>query len=258
MRVMSKVHSADERGFGRSAESYSLGRPGYPPAVLDWLRDDLGLKSGKIALELGAGTGKFTRMLVRTNAEVVAVEPVDAMLALLVRDLPDVRALRATAQRIPLANASVDAVICAQAFHWFASPEALAEIRRVLVPGGVLGLLWNVRDQSTGWVAELTRILQPYEGDAPRYDHGEWRQPFPAPGFGELRERTIAHAHIGPAEQVIVERVASTSFIASMDSASRSRVLERVRDLVARTPELAGRGDVSHPYVAHMYWTSAC
>jgi SAM-dependent methyltransferase len=257
MLQMGEVHVSADEGFGRSAESYSRGRPEYPAAALDWLRSDLGLMPCQRVLELGAGTGKFTRTLVQAGVEVVAIDPVAELLAVLRRELPAVAAVRATAQRIPVPSASADAVICAQSFHWFASPEALADIRRVLVPGGVLGLIWNVRDQSVGWVAELTRIMEPYEGDAPRYDHGEWRRIFPAPGFGTLRERVIPHAHIGPPEQVIVERVASTSFIAALKESTRSRVLEQVRTLISRTPELAGRPEVDYPYITRAYWTRA-
>jgi SAM-dependent methyltransferase len=188
---------------------------------------------------------------------VIAVDPVGEMLKVLRRDLPAVPAVQATAQKLPLPDATADAAICAQSFHWFASADALAEIRRVLVPGGMLGLIWNVRDQSVGWVAELTRIMEPHEGDAPRYDHGEWRRVFPAPGFGELRERTIAHAHIGPPEQVIVDRVASVSFIAALDVATRARVLDEVRTLIDSTPALAGQREVSFPYLTRAYWCHA-
>lgn len=251
---MSGVHPAAARGFGQGADTYVRGRPGFPPAALDWLRDDLGLHAGKMAVELGAGTGKFTKLLVETAATIVAIEPVAAMRERLVRDLPGVTALDGLAQRIPLPDASADAVVCAQAFHWFATAESLAEIHRVLKPGGPLGLIWNVRDQSTGWVAELTRIMTPYEGDAPRYDHGEWRQVFPATGFGPLSERSFPHRHVGSPEQVIVERVASVSFIAALEENSRSAVLDEVRALIAATPELTGRASVAMPYVTRAYW----
>ncbi len=254
---MNDVHLSANEGFGRGAESYSRGRPDYPGATLDWLRFDLGLMPGMTVIEVGAGTGKFTRTLVRTGAKVIATDPVGEMLKVLRRELPAVPAVQATAQKLPLPDATADAVICAQSFHWFASPGALAEIRRVLVPGGTLGLVWNVRDQSVGWVGELTRIMEPYEGDAPRYDRGEWRRVFPAPGFGELRERAIPHAHIGPPEQVIVDRVASVSFISALEDATRARVLDDVRALIDSTPALAAHREVSFPYVTHVYWCHA-
>lgn len=251
---MSEVHPAAVRGFGQGAEAYVRGRPDFPAAALDWLRNDLGLRTGTTAVELGSGTVKFTKRLMETAASVVAVEPVAAMLGRLARDLPGVTAVHGRAQRIPLADASADAVVCAQAFHWFATAEALAEIHRVLKPGAPLGLIWNVRDPSVDWVAELTRILAPYEGDAPRYDHGEWRRVFPAAGFGALQERSFRHAHSGPPEVVIVDRVASVSFIAALDGPARDAVLDEVRALVATTPELAGRATVTMPYITRAYW----
>ncbi len=192
-------------------------------------------------------------MLVRTGAEVVAVEPVAAMLARLTTDLPGVRTLRASAPQLPLADACTDAVVCAQSFHWFATAAALAEIQRVLKPGGVLGLIWNVRDRTVPWVDALSRLIDRHEGDAPRYDNGEWRIVFPAPGFGALREKSVPHAHVGSAGQVIVERTASVSFVAAMPEAERDALLDEVRALVAVTPELASE-TVSMPYVTKMYW----
>jgi len=257
MPGMSDVHPAAAEGYSRGADTYVRGRPDFPPAALTWLREDLGLHAGRTAVDLGAGTGKFTRLLIETGAAVIAVEPIAAMRERLTRDVPGVTALQGKAQSMPMPDASADAVICAQAFHWFACAESLAEIRRVLRPGGVLGLIWNVRDQSVSWVAELTRIMAPYEGDAPRYDRGEWRRVFPAPGFGELHERSFVHTHIGPPEQVIVERVASVSFIAALPDEARAQVLREVRALIAATPELAEKSEVRLPYLTRAYWTFA-
>lgn len=158
---MSSVHSAAQQGFSAEAQRYAQGRPEYPEALSDWLRDALGLRPQTVAVDLGAGTGKFTRLLARTGARVVAVEPVDAMRAQLAEALPQVQALAGSAQSIPLANGFADALVCAQAFHWFATVEALEEMRRVLTAEGRLGLVWNVRDESLDWVAEITRIITP-------------------------------------------------------------------------------------------------
>jgi len=251
------LHPAAAEGFGQGARIYARGRPSFPPQALDWLKHDLQLGPGKILLELGAGTGKFTKVLAQTGADVLAVEPVAAMLEQLAAEQPQVRTLRATAQSLPISAGSMDAVICAQAFHWFATREALAEMRRVLKPGGFLGLIWNVRDESVDWVRRLTAIMAPHEGDAPRYYRGEWREVFPAPGFGELQERSFPHTHVGSPEQVIVERVASVSFIAALDVATRGRVLDEVRVLIASTPELKGRASVEMPYFTQAYWCRA-
>jgi SAM-dependent methyltransferase len=251
------VHPTATEGYSRAAEIYSRGRPDFPPQALAWLRTDLGMRAGMTAVEIGAGTGKFTRQLAATGALVVALDPVSEMLSRLAVDLPDVVALRGQADSLPLASGVCDAVLCAQSFHWFATRAALAQMRRVLRPGGVLGLIWNVRDPTVDWVTRLTQIMAPFEGDAPRYDHGEWRSVFPARGFGTLHESSFAHAHAGAPEQVIADRVASVSFIAALDAPARVRVLDQVRALIAATPALAGRDSVEFPYVTRVYWCRA-
>jgi len=251
---MDDVHRAAAEGYARGAQTYASGRPGFPPASLVWLQQDLRLGPGKVAVELGAGTGKFTRVIASTGAAVVAVEPVAEMLHRLASDLPGVSPLRASAQELPLAAQSADAVVCAQSFHWFANTAALAEIQRVLKPGGVLGLIWNVRDRSVPWVDALARLVDAHEGDAPRYDNDEWRHLFPADGFTPLEERSVPHAHVGSAEQVIVERTASVSFIAALHEDQRRKVIEEVRALIRTTPQLAGTSDVRMPYETKMYW----
>ena len=242
------VHAAAAAGFAAGAATYAAGRPEYPAEVEGWLSEDLRLGPGRAALDLGAGTGKFLSRLRSVGARLYAVEPVPAMLQRLIADNPDVAAKAGTAERIPFADASMDAIVCAQSFHWFANAAALAEMRRVLKIGGALGLIWNVRDESVDWVAALTRIMTPYEGDAPRFGGGRWREVFPAEGFSPLIERRFAHAHFGPPERVIVDRILSTSFIAALGAVEQGRIAARVREFVAATPALAGRAEVAFPY----------
>jgi SAM-dependent methyltransferase len=127
------------RSFDRAAVEYEAARPGYPGALLDLLP----VENEATVLDLGAGTGKLTRVLVRRYREVVAVEPLDGMRAILEEVVPQARSVAGSAEAIPLADASADAVFAAQAFHWFANDTAVAEIGRVLRPGGVLCLVWN-------------------------------------------------------------------------------------------------------------------
>jgi SAM-dependent methyltransferase len=250
---MPDIHHSAAEGYAMTAATYVKGRPDYPPQVDDWLRSDLALGEGKIALDLGAGTGKFLHHLRSTNATVVAVEPVPAMLAQLVELNPGIEAKQGSAERIPRADASVDAVLCAQSFHWFANTNALTEIRRVLKMGGALGLIWNVRDESVAWVAALRAIFDAHEGNAPRYHTQAWRKVFPAAGFGPLREKCFQHGHTGSPEHVIIDRVLSTSFIAALPATERNRVAAQVRHLISSTPALAGKSEVIMPYVTAAY-----
>ncbi|MBN9584031.1 MAG: SAM-dependent methyltransferase [Afipia sp. 62-7] len=248
------IHHAASAGFAAKADDYVRGRPDYPDAIADWLRDRLGLRSGTTAVDLGAGTGKFTRYLLQTGAHVIAVEPVKEMRAKIIADLPEADACEGTAASIPLPDGSVDAVTCAQSFHWFATQDALAEIHRVLKPHGRLGLVWNIRDESVDWIAALTQIITPYEGDAPRFNKGTWRNVFPFPGFTDLREDRFPHAHTGSPEDVIVNRIRSTSFIAALPPDEEAKVVGQLRALIAATPALAGRDVISVPYATATYW----
>jgi len=247
------IHHAAADGYAKGADTYVRGRPDYPPEIAAWLRDTLGLQAGATVLDLGAGTGKFTPRLLATGASVIAVEPVAAMLDKLAAAQPEVRPLVGTAEAIPLPDASVDVVVCAQAFHWFATAEALSEIHRVLKPRGRLGLVWNMRDARVPWVAQMDRIVNEFEGDAPRYYTGAWRKAFPHPGFGPIDERHYANGHTGSPEDVILNRVRSTSFISALPPEKKALVDERLRALIAAEPELRDRAVVTVPYDTAAY-----
>lgn len=146
------------RAFGTVADAYDRGRPGYPREAAAWLTD-LGAGDPVTVLEVGAGTGKLTEQLVALGHDVLATDPDPEMLAVLGRRLPDVRTAVAPAEDLPLPDASVDVVVCAQAFHWLDPEVALPEIARVLRPGGHLALVWNERDERIPWVRRLGRLL---------------------------------------------------------------------------------------------------
>ena len=249
------IHHAAAEGYVSAADSYVRGRPDYPPGIEHWLRHDIGAERGKTIVDLGAGTGKFTPRLLATGASVIAVEPVPQMLSKLATALPQVNALEGTAESIPLPDASVDAVICAQAFHWFARKAALAEIHRVLKPGGKLGLVWNMRDGSVDWIARLDQIVNRVEGDTPRYYSGAWRQAFPFDGFGPLQEQHFSHGHTGAPEDVIINRVRSTSFVAALPAAERAAIDAQLQALIAGEPELNGKQTVTVPYATAAFYT---
>ncbi len=245
---MTEIHQTASAGFGAQADAYVRGRPDYPQEVTTWLERKLDLGPGKTALDLGAGTGKFTRRLLETGATVIAVEPIAAMRAQLNAVLPQIEVREGSAEALPLADATVDAIVCAQAFHWFATPAALKEMHRVLKPGGALGLIWNIRDESVDWVARLTQVMSRYEGDTPRYQSQQWREPFASSLFSPLEETIFPYVHVGPAEQVIVDRVRSVSFIAALPPDEHQRVVDELRQIIVQTPALAGQPTVTFPY----------
>jgi SAM-dependent methyltransferase len=173
------------------------------------------------------------------------------------RALPGVPAHAGTAEAIPLGADAVDAVTVGQGFHWFRGDEALAEIHRVLRPGGSLGLVWNVRDTSVPWVARLTEIMEPHRGDAPAYRGGAWREAFGRTTlFGPLGHAEIRHVHRLPPEGVVA-RVASVSFVAALPAPELEGVLAQVRQLLATDPATRGRGEIELPYTTDVFWTAA-
>jgi ubiquinone/menaquinone biosynthesis C-methylase UbiE len=241
------VHRAAQ-AFGDAAEVYDRVRPGYPPAAIEWLTRVLGLRPGRTVVDLAAGTGKLTVALVPTGARVVAVEPSEGMLAVLRRVAPDAEALAGTAEQIPLTAGSADAVVVAQAFHWFDHDAALAEIHRVLRPGGGLALVWNRRDLSDPAHAVLEETLSRWKGDTPRHRVGKWKAALDRTELFEVLDaREVPNDHELPPGG-LEERAASTSFIAALPEQTRHDALAEVREFEARAP-----GPIVLPHVTELF-----
>lgn len=237
------------RGFQAGAASYEAARPGYPDEAVAVLRDEVRVAPGAAVLDLAAGTGKLTRRLVELGAEVTAVEPVTAMRQQLERVLPGVSALDGTAEEIPAEDASFDAVVVAQAFHWFDAAAALAEIARVLRPQGRLAILWNERDEATPWVAEMSRLIRWHERTVSRYQHVDWADVVSGAGrFTALQETSFGWGQPMTSD-LLAERVRSISYIATMPTPERERLAAEVVALVSRLPE-----PFPLPYTCRVQW----
>jgi SAM-dependent methyltransferase len=229
--------------FGSAAGAYQRGRPSYPAEAIDWLVP----AGARRVLDLGAGTGKLTRLLADRGLEVIAVEPSGGMRAELARVLPDVSLLAGTAEAIPLADGSVDAVLVAQAWHWVDPVRAVPEVARVLAPAGRLGLVWNVRDEREDWVAQLGRLIHP-RGD----EDGGIRNPTVGPPFGPLEGHQVEWRHRLRSE-ALLDLVASRSYVITLSKANRLALLADVENLIDTHPALAGADDVVIPYVTHCF-----
>jgi len=225
------------RGFQAGATAYELARPGYPDEAVEVLVRELGITAGTQVCDLAAGTGKLTRRLVGLGASVVAVEPVEGMRSQLRAAVPGIEVADGTAESIPLPDASVDVVTVAQAFHWFDAPAALAEIARVLKPAGGLALLWNERDETTAWVAEMSRLIRWHERTVSRYQHVDWAEIVAeSQQFRPLEERSVRWDQ-SMTRAVLADRVRSISYVAVMPPTERERLAAEVTAMVGRLPE---------------------
>ncbi len=224
--------------FGQAADVYERSRPTYPPEAAAWLVP----ASARTAVDLGAGTGKFTRSLVELGLDVIAVEPDPVMLGTLAGALPGVGAVEGSAERMPLPDASADVVTVAQAWHWVDPPRALPEIARVLRPGGTLGLVWNLRDIRVDWVRRLGEVMGGSEAE--EFTKGDIVIGEP---FGETEYFEVDWSMPTSAD-ALVGLVASRSYIIAGTEEQRQQVFAGVRELVATDPALAGRDSFELPY----------
>jgi SAM-dependent methyltransferase len=227
--------------FAAVAEAYDRARPSYPTDAAAWL---VGHQKSMV-VELGAGTGKLTELLVAAGHDVVATDPLPEMLGHLRARVPGARTAVATAEQIPVASCSADVVVCAQAFHWFDHAVALPEIARVLRPGGVLALVWNSRDEGSPWVRKLGAII----GSADNRD--DLTDPLAQSvhfGFVESQEFRFWQAL---RRDDLFDLVRSRSYVALLDPAEREQLLARVGALY----DDYGRGPdgMQLPYITRCY-----
>lgn len=220
--------------FGQVASLYDSNRPTYPTEAAEWaLGPAVGAGRGTV-VDLGAGTGLLTRVLVPLAGEVIAVEPDPNMRTQLLASVPGVAALAGSAESMPLDDASVDSVVCGQAYHWFDKARAHPEIARVLRPGGSFGAVWNLRDGRVPWVQALGMAI----GDAP---DGHHRDPLRrldiafGPVFDAVEQAAFGHEVTMDADR-LVALVTSRSMYIVADRETRARIEADVRALAATLP----------------------
>jgi SAM-dependent methyltransferase len=219
--------------FAAVADEYERGRPDYPPAVVGALAAELGLAPGAAVLDLAAGTGKLTRALLAGGLDVLAVEPQAALRDVLAQRIGIERVRDGLAEAIPLADASVDAVTVSDAFHWFDHEPALAEIARVLRPGGGLCAVWTIPDWgAASWAHDVGTLMAASRPEHPAFDAPPWQDAARASGrWSEPREVRVTVSNPAQSSR-IVDLIASMSWIAAMTEADRREHLFRVRELI--------------------------
>ena len=245
------VHRSAEEGYAHVGATYEKGRPEYPSDAIAFLLQRMGVVGGGTVVDLAAGTGKSTRALLAAGLMPIAVEPVAHMRETLQAQTPGVDVRDGTAEALPFDDHSVDAVVCAQAFHWFDAAAALGEIGRVVRPMGALGLLWNGQDRTIDWVAAIWKEVDAARDDTPSAWSYKWREAFvDGSGFTPLTTATFRHDH--PTDRDgLVARVTSISFVARGPEKARQRLERHVRAVCddAGLPER-----FVLPYNCYLHW----
>jgi SAM-dependent methyltransferase len=222
-----RIHPSAAVGFASAAAIYERARPSYPQDAIDWLVAQTALGRGRTVVDLGAGTGKLTRLLLSTGARVVAVEPIAEMRA----HIKGAEVLDGTAEAIPLPDASADVVTVAQALHWFDQERALPEIHRVLREDGSLVLVWNMRDLDDPVQRGVEELLGPMRKEVPGQILGAWREPLAQSAlFGPATVGEFRYEQQFTTDD-LCDRVASTSFVAALPPVDREELLVRIRAL---------------------------
>eukprot|EP00026_Physarum_polycephalum_P013317 Phypoly_transcript_13704.p1 GENE.Phypoly_transcript_13704~~Phypoly_transcript_13704.p1 ORF type:complete len:257 (+),score=40.97 Phypoly_transcript_13704:67-837(+) len=252
------VLEAAAKGFSAGADAYAANRPSYPSEALQFISGNVITGDNKVIVDVGAGTGIFTRLLSSTfpNNKIIAVEPVENMRAK-IGTFPNVEIKEGTAEKIPLADNSVDAVVAAQAFHWFCTAEALAEIRRVLKPGGVLCLVWNMMDHSVDWIKKFDDVADHlWTSDANRYRSGKWRDVFNETDLYEpLQHKIFRNAQEGNLD-TLIGRILSRSVVAKSPPEIQKKISEDVTQLLTTHPDTKGKSIYHLVYNTDIYFTS--
>ncbi|MBS1907480.1 MAG: class I SAM-dependent methyltransferase [Actinobacteria bacterium] len=235
--------------FGSETGSYEKGRPEYRPDAVAWLLEPLAV-GDRAVVDIGAGTGKLTRaVLALGGTSVTAVDPDPQMLDALREKTPGVEAVTGTAEALPLPDASADAATLGQAWHWVDPVAASAEIGRIVRPGGVLGLIWNVRDDRTEWVRRLTAIMggsaaeEMIAADAVRV----------AAPFGQLDERRWEWTR--EMTRAELHAMASSRSLIIMSSSEEKARIARAMDALFDELGLVDGGSLAMPYVTAAYRT---
>ena len=229
--------------FGPSADRYERYRPGYPPEAIAWLFGESRLR----ILDVGAGTGKLARVLLAAGHEVVAVDPDPAMRAAFAASTRDSEIVAGTAEELPFADASFDAVTAGQSFHWFDESRALPEIARVLRAGGLLAVVFNLRDESEPWVAELGRILRGRDGTGNSETDAEARDFGPL--FGPVEQAAVPHVQTFDVPG-LVGLAGTRSYALVLPPDERAAMLSEVESLGRRVAAATPGGRVRLPYFA--------
>jgi len=256
------VEFVAQEGFEKSVDFYENARPSYPTEAISILEKVLELIPNEShVLDLGAGTGKFTRLLLNGNYHLTAVEPAQAMREKFKQIMPStVPILDGNSWNIPVPSGSQDAVVCAQAFHWFANLNTLKEVHRVLKPGGGFGIIWNLEHrENKKWVGELRDYYEQFEMNSPQYRLELWKEVWEEEEakclFSPLQFQSIIHS-IHSTKETIRQRLMSKSYMGCQEEKVRGEISEKIMEILNNATDIDydDNGLVSFPYSTDIVW----
>jgi len=252
------VNTFAAQGFEQAATVYEQARPSYPSEAIDLIKSFC--DKPDIIIDLGAGTGKLTRLLGPIGArEIVAIEPVSAMRENL-KNIPIItKIIDGTAEHIPFDDHTVDIIVCGQAFHWFANHRALAEFNRVLKPNGFLVLIWNIADNSgREWAEEIADYVDSFKPpEVSRYKIMEWKKAFDNQNFFSPLQHKQFSSKQRVTRDLAIKRILSTSFIAALPSEEQKKLIDGVRKIIDNVEEIRNAEEFDVQQNTDVYWCSS-
>jgi ubiquinone/menaquinone biosynthesis C-methylase UbiE len=251
------LHIVAAQGFEQAATLYEQARPTYPDEAIDLIKSLC--NKPDIIIDLGAGTGKLTRLLGPIGArEIIAIEPVLSMRENLKKIPIITKIIDGTAEHISFEDNTIDIIICAQAFHWFANHRALAELHRVLKPNGLLILIWNLADDSgKEWFENINKYVECFKPDGtPRYKKMEWKNVFDNQKFfSSSQDKQFTHKD-RVTRDLFMNRILSISFIAALPAEQKTKLIDQVRNVLENNEEIRDLEEFDECLVTDVYWYS--
>lgn len=241
--------------FNLCSDIYENSRPSYPDAVADFLKNKLGFNTSSQLLELAAGTGKFTDLLVRHNLYPTVTEWLVNMLNILKSKHSKLNSVISRAEKIPFRSNIFDGVLVAQAFHWFADKPTLENIARVLKRNGYITIIFQERNSQYSWVYEYHKIIYSYpHKQIVKIDLCEWKNVFKhQSSFSALEHQKFTYQQ-QLFKKDLVQKALGMSFIAALPAKEKEEVVQRIRNLCETHPQIKNHEIIVFPYITHVYW----
>lgn len=264
------VHQMAQKGFGVGTnELYDRARPSFPPATIAYIRNSVRGSAPLNVVEIGSGTGIFTRALLAhpdwkdAVAELRAIEPSEGMRAQFNKTTVDERVtcIEGTFDTSPVEDGWADVIVIAQAFHWCPDYDtASREFARILKPDGVVAFIWNLEDRDgAGWVAQMRERIELHENGTPQFRLMLWRATFDTPSYKEFFEPPTEEVwtyNLLGSEKIVVDRACSKSYVAVLDDEKKNRAVEDVKAIIKKGEGLVWadkeKGEFEYPYKTYV------